>query len=68
MVTVLPPEGKGIPALPLGAQAAVAFATGADVAVATGAEVAAGVAAGVAGVGPQDASSMLAKTNTARMK
>jgi len=67
MVTVFPPEGKGMPALPLGAQAVVAVGPAGAV-VATGAGVAVAAGAWVAGVGPQDASSMLAKTNTATMK
>jgi hypothetical protein len=61
MVTVLPPLGKGIAAVPLAAQAVVGVgpATTGTVVGGTGATV--GVAAGV---GPQAARSMLVRTTS----
>jgi hypothetical protein len=58
-VTVLPPVGKGMAAVPLAAQVTAVGATGTTVVGTTGTEVA---GATVAGVGPQDARSMLAMT------
>jgi hypothetical protein len=68
IVTVFPPEGNGIAALPFGAQAVVGVGpagavVGAGGCVAVGAGAWVGVAAG-----PQEASNMLAKAKAARIR